>query len=295
VTKLLPDIIPRSRMAHLAIQSPKDSSDTSPKSIGDAAGHAVVDSTVAPIVKKLPIPKSWQDKIIDGARGAVADGMLGILDQAMSGSPLSATDKSAIHSAVEAAIKQKAGTPMDRKQEGAGSPYAPVQPPSGAPPFSSTKAPGEHTFNLPKIPWDFPTPAIPKPNLPQPPLASDAQAVDKIIQALDDSSLVPGAAKGTADAANYAGAKELARDVANLLAAADKKKQYTVELTIGMNYRHVDDLGAIFDKISDIVRQIAGALPGGAANVGEVIISPARADKNDSFPARRIVKLRGGD
>jgi hypothetical protein len=295
VTKLLPDFIPRSRMAHLGTQSPKDTPDTRPKSVGDAAGHAVVDSTIAPLVRKLPIPQSWKDKVIEGARGAVADGLVAIADQAMSGSPLSATDKAAIHSAVEAAIKQKTGTPMDRQQGGAGSPYAPVQPPSSAPPLGSATAPGEHIFNLPKIPWDFPTRAIPKPNLPQPPPASEAQAVDKVIQALDDKSLIPAAAKDPAEAANYAGAKELARNVANLLAAADKKKQYTVELTIGMNYRHVEDLAAIFDKISDIVRQIAGALPGGAANVGEVIISPARAGKGDTYPARRIVRLHGGD
>ncbi|HEV2447478.1 MAG TPA: DUF4157 domain-containing protein, partial [Candidatus Sulfopaludibacter sp.] len=147
VTKLLPATIPRSRMAHLATQSPKDTPDTSPKSVGDAAGKVVVDSTVAPIVKKLPIPKSWQDKIIDGARGAVADGLVAAVDQAMSGSPLSDTQKSAIHSAVEAAIKQKAGTPMDRQQEGAGSPYAPVQPPAVSPPSGSVTAPGEHIFN----------------------------------------------------------------------------------------------------------------------------------------------------
>jgi hypothetical protein len=295
VTKLLPDSIPRSRMAHLGTQSPKDSPDTRPKSVGDAAGHAVVDSTVAPIVEKLPIPKSWKDKVIEGARGAVADGLVAIADQAMSGSPLNATDKAAIHSAVEAAIKQKAGTPMDRQQEGAGSPYAPVQPPSGAPPIGSATAPGEHIIKSPIIRWDFPSPAIPKPNLPQPPPASESKAVDKIIQSLDDGSLIPAAAKGTADATNFAGAQELARNVANLLAAADKKKQYTVELTISMQYRHVEDLGAIFDKISDIVRQIAGALPGGAVNVGEVIISPARSGKGDTYPARRIVRLHGGD
>jgi hypothetical protein len=295
VTKILPDFIPRSRMAHLATQSPKDTPDTSPKSIGDAAGHAMVDSTIAPIVKHLPVSKNWQDKIIDGARDAIASGMLGIVDQAMSGSSLSATGKNAIHSAVESAIKQKAGTPMDRQQEGAGSPYAPVQPPSSAPSIGSTTAPGEHIINLPKLSWDFPTSPIPKPNLPQPPLASDSQAVDKIIQALDDNSLIPAAAKGTPDAAKYAPAKELAVSVANLLAAAEEKKQYSVELTISMDYRHVDDLGAIFDKISDIVVQIAGALPGGAAHVGKVIITPARAGKGDSFPARRILKLHGGD
>ena len=295
VTKLLPDFIPRSRMAHLATQSPKDTPDTSPKSVGEAAGHVVVDSTVAPIVKKLPIPKSLQDKIIEGARGAVADGLVAIVDQAMSDSPLSATDKSAIHSAVEAAIKQKTGTPPDRQQTGAGSPYAPLaQPPSSGLPGGVT-APGEHIFNLPKIPWNFPTKPAPKPNLPKPPLASEAQAVDKIVQGLDDSSLVPAAAKGKPDAAEYASAQELARSVANLLAAADKKKQYSVDLTIGMNYRHVEDLAEIFDKVAVIVRQIAAALPGGAANVGEVIISPARAGKDDTFPARRIVKLHGGD
>ena len=295
VTKLLPASVPRARVAHLGTLSPKDAPDTRPKSVGEAAGHVVVDSTVAPIVKKLPIPKSWQDKIIDGARGAVADGIVGLVDQAMSGAPMSDQAKGAIHSAVEAAIQQKGGTPMDRQQEGAGSPYAPVQPPWVSPPLGSVRVPGEHIFNLPKIKWDFPTREIPKPNLPQPPAASDAKAVDKIIQGLDDNSLIPAAAKGKPEAANFASARDLATDLANRLAAADKKKQYTVELTISMSYRHVEDLAEIFDKISAIVRQIAAALPGGAANVGEVIISPARAGKGDTIPARRIVKLHGGN
>ena len=151
VTKLLPEFVPRARAAHLGTLSPKGSPDTGAKSVGEAAGHVVVDSTVAPIVKKLPIPKSWKDKIIDGARGAVADGIVGLVDQAMSGAPLSDQAKSAIHSAVEAAINQKGGAPMDRQQEGAGSPYAPVQPPSVAPPIGSVSVPGEHIFNLPKI------------------------------------------------------------------------------------------------------------------------------------------------
>ena len=294
VARLLPEYVPKSRIAHLATQSPKDTPDKGPKSFGEAAGHVVVDSTVAPLVKRLPIPKDWQEKIIDGARGAVADGLVGLVDQAMSGSPLSAGDKNAIHSAVEAAIKQKVGD--GGQQQGGASPATLAQPPSSAPPLGAGGAPGEKIFNLPKIPWDFPTKPVPKPNLPQAPLASDAQAVDKIIKSLDDNSLIPAAAKGTPDAANsYASAQELARSVANLLAAADKKKQYSVDLTIPITYRHVDDLPAIFDKISDIVKQIAAALPGGAANVGEVIISPARTGKDDKFPARRIVKLHGGD
>jgi hypothetical protein len=294
VAQLLPEQVPRSRIAFLDTQAPQDAPDTAPKSVGEAAGHAVVDSTVAPLVKKLGLPKSWQEKIVEGARSAVADGMVAIVDQAMSGSPMNATDKNAIHSAVEAAIKQRTGASPDRKQDGAGSPYAPVQPPSSAPSLGSAQAPGEHIFNLPKIPWDFPTQKLPKPNIPQAPLASEAQAVDKIIQSLDDASLIPAAAKGKPDAGEYASAKELARSIANLLAAADKKKQYSVDLTIGANYRHVEDLADIFDKIEAIVKQVANALPGGAANVGEVIISPARSGKGDTFPARRIVKLHGG-
>ena len=182
VTKLLPAFVPRARVAHLGTLAPKDPADTRPKSVGEAAGHVVVDSTVAPIVKKLPIPKSWQDKIIDGARGAVADGIVGVVDQAMSDAPITDQAKAAIHKAVEAALQQKGGTPMDRQQEGAGSPYAPVQPPWVKPPIGSVSVPGEHIFNLPKIKWDFPTREIPKPNLPQPPLASDSKAVDKIVQ-----------------------------------------------------------------------------------------------------------------
>ena len=68
-----------------------------------------------------------------------------------------------------------------------------------------------------------------------------------------------------------------------------------MELTIPTSYRHVEDLRDIFDKIAAIVRQIAGAVPGGVPNVGEVIITPARTGKDDTIPARRIVKLHGGD
>ncbi len=296
VTRLLPEFVPQARVSHLGVAPTKTTPDTGAKSVGDAAGHAIVDSTVAPLVRSLKIPKAWQDKIIEGARGAVGDGLVGLVDQAMSGSPASAGDKAAIHSAVEAAIKQKAGTPPDRQESGAGSPYAPVQPPSGAPSGGSPyKAPGEHIFNLPKIPWDFPSPKIPKPNLPQQPLASDADAINKIIQGVDKNALVPAAAKGTPDADKFGDSQEMARALANAIAAADKKKQYTVNFDISTDYRHVEDLPAIFDEFARIIHLIANALPGGAANVGEVIVSPARLSNKDTIPARRIVKLHGGD
>jgi hypothetical protein len=262
------------------------------------AGHAVVDSTVGPIVKKLPIPQSWKDKIMDGARGAVADGLLSGLDQAMSGSPLNAGQQGAIHAAVEALIKQKTGTPPDRQQDGAGSPYGPaqVEPPSTNPSMGSVSAPGEHIFNLPSIHFDFPGgQKLPKPILPEKAPASQSKSVEQIVQGLDDGSLIPAAAKGKANQGDFAGAKDFARGVTDQLADADKKKQYTVEVSISTSYRHVDDLREIFDKMEDIVKKVAATLPGGAANVGEVIISPERMGKKDTIPARRVVRLHGGD
>jgi hypothetical protein len=298
VTKMLPDSIPRSHMAHLGTDSPKDIPDTGKQSAADVAGHAVVDSTVGPIVKKLPIPQSWKDKIMDGARGAVADGLLSGLDQAMSGSPLNAGQQGAIHAAVEALIKQKTGTPPDRQQDGAGSPYGPaqVEPPSTNPSMGSVSAPGEHIFNLPSIHFDFPGgQKLPKPILPEKAPASQSKSVEQIVQGLDDGSLIPAAAKGKANQGDFASAKDFARGVTDQLADADKKKQYTVEVFISTSYRHVDDLREIFDKMEDIVKKVAAALPGGAANVGEVIISPERMGKKDTIPARRVVRLHGGD
>jgi hypothetical protein len=119
--------------------------------------------------------------------------------------------------------------------------------------------------------------------------------VVKIVQALDDDSLVPASAKNTPQAAEFSGARLLAQTIANQLAGAQAKKQYTVEVTIGIGYRHVEDLGQIFDRIENIVRQIAAVLPGGVRDVNEVIISPARAGKSDKYPARRVVKLHGGN
>jgi hypothetical protein len=96
-------------------------------------------------------------------------------------------------------------------------------------------------------------------------------------------------------AAEFGSAKLLAQSIANQLAAAEAKKQYTVEVTIGMNYRGVADLGEIFGKIESIVRQIAAVLPGGLRDVNEVVISLPRASNRDKYPALRVVKLHSGD
>jgi hypothetical protein len=289
VTNLLPEFVELSRVAHLGTLSARGSS-TNPKSASDVAGDVVVNSTVGPLVKKLP--KSWQDTILDAARGAVTQGGLGILDAAMSGSPLTADQQNAIHSAIEAVIKQQTGSPA-KGQEEAGSPYAPVQPPPSAPPIGSVSAPGEHIVSIPAKTWDFPSGArIPKPNIPQPPPASQAASVDQVIQALDEESLIPSAAKGKPEATNFDNARILAAALANLLADADKKKQHTVQLTISGSYRHVDDLREIFDRMETIVRMVANALPENAANVDQVIITPKRL-KGDKIPPQWTVHLHG--
>jgi hypothetical protein len=296
VSKMLPEFVPRKYLKQLGRQATKETPDTRPHSAADLAGRAVVDSTIGPIVKKLPISQSWKDKIMGGARGAVADGALSVLDQAMSGSQLNAGQQSAIHAAVAALIKQKAGTPPDRQQEGAGSPYgpAPVEPPGRSPSMGSVSAPGEHIVNFPSIPFDFPGgKKLPKPILPEAPAASAAPDVNKIIQAVDDATLIPAAAKGKNEG-NFAGGQEFARTVADTLAAADKQKKYTVDMPISADYRHVEDLREIFDKMEAIVRQVTAALPGGAANVGEVILSPARDPRDKTIPARRVIRLHGG-
>ena len=61
-------------------------------------------------------------------------------------------------------------------------------------------------------------PRVPKPNLPQAPPVREQQAVNKVVQSLDDNALVPAAMKGKPEATNFASAKELARDIADRLA-----------------------------------------------------------------------------
>jgi hypothetical protein len=176
--------------------------------------------------------------------------------------------------------------------EDVGNPNGPVEAPSNEPTVGTS--PGQHTIKTPDITWGGTPPKSPKPNLPQAPLAREQQAVNKVVQSLDDDALVPAAAKGTPQAAEFGGARLLAQDIADQLTAAEASKKDTVKITIGMNYRHVDDLREIFQKIEAIVRQIAAVLPGGVKDVDKVIISPARTGKGDKIPPEWIVKLHDG-
>jgi hypothetical protein len=145
--------------------------------------------------------------------------------------------------------------------------------------------------NLPAVPVSPPVAKdVPKPNVPQPPPAADKPTVDSIIQALDDTSFTPAAAKGTEKALNYDNAKEVARSIANMLAAKDKEKSLsTVRVTLSASLKGADDLGEIYGRVADLVKKIADALPGGAAKVADVII--ARAASGNEIPMQKIVHL----
>ena len=206
--------------------------------------------------------------------------------------PVRGSDPTSIPGKAKQAIKEKFGELGKLPQE-VGPSNRPAEAPSNEPTIGSS--PGQHDIQTPDIPFGGPTQKVPNPNLPQAPVASDQEAVKKIVQALDDDALVPAAFKGTPQAAEFGSAKLLAQSIANQLAAAQAKRQYTVEVTIGMNYRGVADLGEIFGKIENIVRQIAAVLPGGVRDVNEVVISLPRASNRDKYPARRVVKLHGGN
>lgn len=313
VANLLPAVIPRTRIAHLATQKPTFSEDTSPKSIGDAAGHVLLDSTLKPIVKEasktsaFSFLKDKQKDINEGARSGIADALAAVSDLPMKNAPWSDQTKSAIHSTWEG-IEKYEGKPMDRQDPGAGSPYA--QPRLGDVTFP--QAQGTTIIKSPTIKWDVPTNDPIKPNLPKPPTAGESAAVQAIIQGLDAQAFVPSGVKDAvakaqagkdkkeiekaqslADSA-ISDAKDFAFGIADQLGAANKKNQYTVEVTLPMGYRRQPDLAQIFDNIEALVRKLAAAIPGGVPKVGQVIISPARADKDETLPPRRIVRLNTG-
>jgi hypothetical protein len=81
------------------------------------------------------------------------------------------------------------------------------------------------------------------------------------------------------------------------LAAADKKSRGggNVDVMISADYRHVEDLRDVFDKMADIIKNVAASLPGGAANIETVTIKIPRMGKDDKIPPQWIVRLHGGN
>jgi hypothetical protein len=67
---------------------------------------------------------------------------------------------------------------------------------------------------------------------------------------------------------------EAARALADRLDAAQRAKNYTVEMTISSAYRQVADVHAVLDEVERIVRLVAGAvLPQQGSSVGQVIVT----------------------
>ncbi|MBK5189304.1 MAG: hypothetical protein JJD97_13760 [Gemmatimonadaceae bacterium] len=113
-------------------------------------------------------------------------------------------------------------------------------------------------------------------------------AVDAEVAKLSPTSLIPKAFRGTPQADSYANAQYLAAALARDLDVAQQKKQFTVTLDLGANYKSVDDGSELIDEVERIVRIVEKALPHHASNVGqvEILIGTLRM---------RVVPLGGGD
>jgi hypothetical protein len=267
VVDKLPDVIPEDNLKRIRGSAKQPATPYRPKTAADAAGSVVVDSTVAPLVKKLGLSKDKQDKVVEAARSAVGSGGLAVLDAALDAVDVTGSSKNAIHAAVEGAIKQEPGKAMDRQQDGAGSPYHQEQPPSAAP--STASAPGEHIFKSPSIPWDFP--GVKKPAPRPAPLPKTDPEVDKAIATVDPNVMVPAEVRGTDRAGDFGGGgQEFARDVAKRLDAAQGKKDGQVTIEIGAQYASIKDRAELMSALKAIVFKMRDALSHHASLVERV-------------------------
>ena len=123
----LPLAIPLESLRRLNRMAAVDPKGTKPATIGTSVG-AIFDATIAPLIKALPVSEELRAKIAAAARTAIGDGLVGLVDAAMSNSPIDDKAKAAIHVAIQAAIKQP---PAAQKLEPT-SPYVPPPPLSAA-------------------------------------------------------------------------------------------------------------------------------------------------------------------
>lgn len=294
VTAKLPDRLPAAAIAHLGAAPTTDPKDKAPKSTADAVGKGLADQ-LAPGLKKLGLSQGLQDKVLDLARKGGAEGLSKGAAAVIGALPLDDKLKAAISALIEAALKQ-GSTPPDRQQDGKGSPYAPVQPPSQSPGQSGpgTKAPGEKIFKAPPIPWDFPA-ARPPPRQPAPqtPAAADAPEVARAIAAVAADALTPASVKGTPRADGYPGARAFARAVAEAIAAGQKARRDTVGMpTVNPPYPSAEEQAAALDAMIAIVTSVGAAMPAGGAPVGTVEVSIAAREEGKMAWTRKV-HLRG--
>jgi len=272
VARKLPEMVPEDQLDKIRGAPKKASPGSGPNSAADAAGAVVVDSTVAPIVRKLPLSKDKQDQLIKAARSAVADGAMGVLDAALDGMGVGGADKSALHAAVESLIKQEPGKPFDRKQDGAGSPDRKEMPPSVAP--SGPGVPGTQIFKGPTIPWDFP--GTKAPSKPAAPLPKIEPAVEKAASSVDPKALIPAEVIGTDKADLFdASAVDFALDVARRLDVAHTQKNGNLYIELGGQYQGIKDRGDVFNRAKAIVIAMRDALSHHATNVLQVTFTVA--------------------
>jgi hypothetical protein len=265
----LPQGISKAQLATLDKIPSAPSASAAPTSVGDALGRLVVDQTIAPLIRKLHVSKATQAKLIEAARAAVASGVAAAASAAISAASLDPQAQASLSAAIEAAIKQT------RKPQPAGSDMPTLPPPTTAPP----QPPPTTAPPLPPVPGAVNLPKIPIPDTPDArrrptPVTPTPAAVEQVIQGLDDNALTPPDARGKPLADSLSGAQDFARALADRLDAAQRAKNYTVEMTISSAYRQVADMPAVLDEVERIVRLVAGAvLPQQGSSVGQVIVT----------------------
>ena len=270
----LPSSISKADLAKLDRIPSAPSSLDRPASAGEALGRLIVDRTVAPLIRKLPVSKETQAKLIEAARSAVASGAAAVAGAAIKSANLDPQAQAALSAAIEAAIKQKTTSPS--------------APPAGRdmPPQPAAASP-----SLPPVPNAVSAPQVPIPDVPgqaRPPQLAPVTppTVGQVIQGIDDQSLIPAAVRGTPPADQLSQAQDFARALAGRLADAQRRKRFTVEMEISNAYRQLDNVADVLDEAERIVRKVAGAaLPAQGAAVGEVIVTVAGTQ------IRRVVRL----
>jgi hypothetical protein len=105
---------------------------------------------------------------------------------------------------------------------------------------------------------------------PQPrpePEAQNYQEVERAVQQISPDALVPAEARGGPAAGGFADAREVARQLAQLLDVAQQQGRDSVSLDLGPAYNDVRNRDAIIAEVGRIVRAIRDALPHHASNV----------------------------
>jgi hypothetical protein len=102
---------------------------------------------------------------------------------------------------------------------------------------------------------------------PAPPAARDFPGLAQAIQSIAPDALTPAQARGTEAADSFAGAREVAEDLARRLDVAQQQRVESIELRLGENYHSVRDRAAMIAEVNRIIQIVRNALPHHASNV----------------------------